>query len=72
MEDNEAIDPINVETIGDHLARVQRPKEASNRRTPRYAQGSTSKAFKVAKSYGKSLDEECYDKDELSFISRKI
>ncbi|RDX80228.1 hypothetical protein CR513_39250, partial [Mucuna pruriens] len=34
--------------------------------------GSTSKAFKAEESCRNTLDEDCFDKDELSFISRKI
>ncbi|RDX95227.1 hypothetical protein CR513_22294, partial [Mucuna pruriens] len=33
---------------------------------------STSKAFKVEESSRNTLDEDCSDEDELSFISRKI
>ncbi|RDX72870.1 hypothetical protein CR513_47598, partial [Mucuna pruriens] len=50
----------------------QRKGKSIALKTQKASKGSLSKAFKVEKSYEKAFKEKGLDKDDFSFISRKI
>ncbi|RDX85900.1 hypothetical protein CR513_32843, partial [Mucuna pruriens] len=87
MEDNEIIDLIfrrfekiinNLKSLGktydnyNHMAKFLRRKTYDNYNHLAKFEKHNVKAFKVEESCGDTSDKDCFDKDQLSFISRKI
>ncbi|RDY10286.1 hypothetical protein CR513_05226, partial [Mucuna pruriens] len=72
-EDNETIDLMfgRFQTIINNLRSLGKTYENYDHIT-KILKSLASKAFKAEKSYGDTLDVDCFDEDELFFISRKI